>query len=261
MKLVPEKSESTTGPIKLLQWNVHWQNKDTAAIANIIKPNKADIIGLCELTISMHDMEASLTQATGHTYKVQPGRHGWHGYGTDFFYDAMKWEAIEGGVRTAACSGSRGGQRAANWMVLKSLQTGTKLIVGGIHISYCAGGCDELHECELGEMYSRLEEMKSKHPEAPVVWMGDTNRDMHTTIMKNIIEGKLGSRSTFKVEDLAKTTTNTYYNGGPPVDHILGERGAFIQLDGGSTGQGVTGQHLAGADHFPVFAEVSVNRA
>eukprot|EP00931_Biecheleriopsis_adriatica_P043819 TRINITY_DN2503_c0_g1_i1.p1 TRINITY_DN2503_c0_g1~~TRINITY_DN2503_c0_g1_i1.p1 ORF type:complete len:674 (-),score=70.85 TRINITY_DN2503_c0_g1_i1:273-2225(-) len=248
-----------TSSIKLLQWNVHWENKNTAAIANIIKPNKADIIGLCELTTSMQDMATALTDATGRTYQVQPGHYGWQGYGTDIFYDAAKWEAVEGGVRRAACSGSRGGHRASNWVVLKSLQTEAKLIVGGTHTSYCAGGCDELHECELGEMYNRLDEMRAKYPGTPVIWIGDTNRDMHTRIMRNILQGKLGTRLTFKVDDLAKTRTNTYYTGGTPVDHILGEHGAFMVQSGGSTGQGVTGQHLAGADHFPVFAEVIMN--
>mmetsp|Transcript_44447 Transcript_44447/g.117663 ORF Transcript_44447/g.117663 Transcript_44447/m.117663 type:complete len:90 (-) Transcript_44447:198-467(-) len=87
--------------------------------------------------------------------------------------------------------------------------------------------------------------------------MGDLNRGVHTHVVQNLLKGKIGSKTAFAVEDLAETKGNTYYSGGVPIDHILGEKGKFVRKSGGRVpGQGVTGQHLNGADHFPVYAEV-----
>jgi len=218
-----------------------------------------DIIGLCELTASMTEMAQALTTASGSRFQVQPGHTGWKGYGTDIFYNSDKWEAFEGGVQTAGCS-SRGGNRAANWAVLKDKATGEKLITGGIHLSYCEGGCDSLHECELQALYAKLEEMKKKHPSAPVVWMGDMNRNMQNTVMQNLLNGRIGSMTTFKADDMGKTTKNTHMAGGGAIDHIIGELGAFKIREGGSTGQGLTGQHLEGSDHFPIYSILDFGR-
>jgi len=240
---------------------VYYQNKDTEAIAKTIaQKQKPDIIGLCELTTSMSEMATSLTSAMGKRFKAQPGRNGWQGYGTDIFYNDEKWDALEGGVSTASCS-SQGGQRAANWVVLQDRPSGQVLITGGTHLSYCSGGCDWLHECELGELYRHLEEMKQKYSNASVVWMGDLNRNVHSSIVKNLMAGYIG-RDTFKVEDVAKTKGSTHMNGGEAIDHIFGDHNAVVLKRGkhGSTGQGVTGKVLSGSDHFPIYSILTVGR-
>lgn len=241
---------------KIMEWNVHWNNKDTPAIANIVHDNRPDVVGLCELTTSMEDMSAALSTATGRSFKTQPGRGAWVGYGTDIFYDTDKWLALDGGVTKGSCAGSRGGPRAVNWVVLKDHTTGKILITGGTHTSYCAEDCDALHACELGNMYNKFIEMKGKYNNAPVVWMGDTNRAVGTKVMQDMLNGIIGGFSTFQSEDLAKTAINTYFSGGPAIDHIIGERDAFTVKEGGATGQGVRGQYLNGADHFPIFAKL-----
>lgn len=244
---------------RILNWNVHYTNKDMAGIASIVAPNNPDIVGICELTAPVGDLASALSSSTGRNFEVQPGRNSWVGYGTDIFYDAAKWEALEGGARKADCSGSRGGSRSVNWVALKERASGQFLVTGGIHLSYCAEGCEDVHACELTMLYDKLEEMKAKYNNAPVIWMGDTNRAMHTTVMKKLLDGSTGHRSTFRVEDLGKTRENTYFSGGPAIDHILGERGAFAAISGGRTGQGTTGQHLEGADHFPVYVHARLN--
>jgi len=243
--------------MQLVQWNVHWTNKDTKGLAGVLKSRKPDIIGFCELTASLQNMAADLSSALGRTYKLQPGRAGWQGYGTDIFYDDAKWKSLEGGVEKVWCPGTSGGERAANWVVLKHRQTSKIIVTGGIHTTYCAHGCDSTHECEISKLYGNLEAMKSKYPSSTVVWMGDLNRGLNTRILQNLFQGKIGSKGTFAVDDLAKTSGNTYFAGGVPIDHLLGEKGGFVRKSGGRIpGLGVTGQHLMGADHFPIFAEV-----
>jgi len=241
---------------KMLEWNVHYKNRDHRGIAGVIADNKVDIVGLCELTGSMSEMARALSRESGRDFRVQPGRER-KGFGTDIFYDNGKWKALEGGVSSAQCSGSRSGKRAVNWVVLQDRESGRELVLGGTHISYCSGGCDSVHECELKEMYRKLEKMRKKY-NAPVVWMGDMNRKMDSRIMRNVLKGKVGSMRTFSVDDLVQTDSHTYYTGGSAIDHILGESGKFRILGGGRTDQGERGQKLKGADHFPVYAEVHV---
>jgi len=102
--------------------------------------------------------------------------------------------------------------------------------------------------------------MRSKHQGAAAVWMGDLNRGTGSTIMQNLFQGKIGGDSVFGVEDMVQTSENTYYTGGSAIDHILAESGHFTRVDGYVTGQGVTNQKLAGADHFPILAEVKYTR-
>jgi len=205
-------------------------------------------------------MADAISQATGRSFAVQPGRDSWQGYGTDIFYDSGKWEGLEGGVKSVSCPGTAGGDRAANWAVLKHRDSGKVLVTGGIHLTYCAEGCDSTHECELGALYDELNAMRSKHQGAAAVWMGDLNRGTDSTIMQNLFQGKIGGDSVFAVDDMVQTSENTYYSGGSAIDHILAESGEFIRVTGYVTGQGVTGQELAGADHFPVVAEVKYTR-
>jgi endonuclease/exonuclease/phosphatase family metal-dependent hydrolase len=242
---------------KVLEWNVHYKNRDHRGIAGVVAENEVDVVGLCELTGSMGDMARALSKASGRDFRIQPGRESWKGFGTDIFYDNGKWKALEGGVSSAECSGSRSGKRAVNWVVLQDRESGRELVVGGTHISYCSKGCDSVHECELKEMYRKLEKMREKYS-APVVWMGDMNRKMDSRIMRNVLKGKVGSMRTFPVDDLVQTDSHTYYTGGSAIDHILGESGKFHIQGGGRTEQGERGRKLKGADHFPVFAEVHV---
>jgi len=244
-------------PVKFLQWNVHYANHNLAGIADIIHQSQPDIIGICELTADPFGMADALTQRMGRKYEVQPGRNWWVGYGTDIFYDATKYEAIEGGVTPVHHCGSKGGARGANWVVLMEKQSGKKMISGGLHTSYCARGCDQVHECEIGVLYSEFEGAKARHgQDIPVVWMGDLNRNIHTLIFQNLLKGRLGYREVFRVDDLAQTQGNTYYSGGSAIDFILGENLHFERKQGGRTGQGTTGRHLNGADHFPIYSEV-----
>eukprot|EP00443_Scrippsiella_acuminata_P001897 CAMPEP_0115348834 /NCGR_PEP_ID=MMETSP0270-20121206/95606_1 /TAXON_ID=71861 /ORGANISM="Scrippsiella trochoidea, Strain CCMP3099" /LENGTH=530 /DNA_ID=CAMNT_0002770811 /DNA_START=59 /DNA_END=1651 /DNA_ORIENTATION=+ len=247
---MPAAAAATASPggeglvkMNILNWNVHWTNKDTEAMARVIGESNPDIVGLCEFTASLDDMAAALSTATGRNFAVQPGRGNWQGYGTDILYDQGKWEALEGGVQKVSCH-------------LRDLAHGKLVITGGVHLSYCEGGCDSTHECELGVLYDNLDQMRSKYPNAAIVWMGDLNRDMSTTIVQNLMQGRIGSRATVALDDLAQSQGNTYYTGGSAIDHILGEAGRFERISGGLTGQGVTGQHLSGADHFPVRALV-----
>jgi endonuclease/exonuclease/phosphatase family metal-dependent hydrolase len=243
----------------LLEWNVHYTNHNLRGIADIIRKTQPDIVGLCEFTASPDSMAEVLSQELRRSFQVQPGRGRWHGYGTDIFFDNGKWEPLEGGVERVVRCASRGGPRAANWLVLRDRQTGKKLITGGMHTSYCAGGCDGLHECELGVLYTKFDAMKSWHGEdTAVIWMGDTNRNIHTRIMQNLLRGRLGWRQIFPVDDVAQTQGNTYYTGGLPIDFIVGETGHFRRKAGGRTGQGTTGRHLNGADHFPIYADVDL---
>jgi len=256
--MAPPAANGATTTSKILQWNVHYKNRDHWGMAKVVVENDVDIVGFCELTGSMSDTAHSLSKSSGRDFRVQPGRDGsWKGFGTDIFYDNGKWKALEGGVSSAQCSGSRSGKRAVNWVVLEDRTSKRKLVVGGTHISYCRDGCDSVHECELKEMYRKLEDMREKH-NAPVVWMGDMNRNMRSRIMSNVVKGKVGSKRVFPVDDLVKTDENTYYTGGSAIDHILGESGKFFVHKGGRTHQGIRGRHLFGADHFPVFTHVDL---
>mmetsp|Transcript_18692 Transcript_18692/g.40057 ORF Transcript_18692/g.40057 Transcript_18692/m.40057 type:complete len:279 (-) Transcript_18692:513-1349(-) len=250
-------TENTTSvtTFKLLEWNVYWQNRDVWGLAGLIMVNnpQPDIIGLCELTTPMQEMAAALTGVAKRPYAAQPGRDAWQGYGTDIFYDTTRWEALEGGVARAPCS-SWGGPRAGNWVVLRERSTSELLITGGTHLSACNGGCPELNQCELRNVYSHFDAMKAKYPTARVAWMGDLNQVKTTPMLAGAFEGDLGNYYTFLLEDVSLTDRNTHMNGGAPIDFIFAERGSFVVKDHGSTGQGVTGHRLNGADHFPIFS-------
>lgn len=242
--------------MKFFEWNVHYSNQNTWQMAAVVAPNNPDVIGLDEFLANGNDMKNHLNQQTsGRDYAMQPGWSKFVGYGTYIFYDKNKFDALEGGVRSVYCSGTRGGNRAANWVVLRERSSQKLLITGGIHLSYCSGGCDWVHQCELGQMYDRFYEMKGKYPDAPVVWMGDMNRGSQDRIIRNIINGRLGGREVFRVDDLGQTQSRTYVTGGV-IDFIFGEFDAFVREDGGSTGQGTPGRWLNGGDHFPVYAKV-----
>jgi len=242
--------------MKFFQWNVHYSNSNTRKIAEIVAPNNPDIIGLNEFIANGQDQVRHLNEMSpGRDYAMQPGWSNFDGYGTYIFYDKNTFDAVEGGVRSVYCSGTQGGNRAANWVVLREKSTQKLLITGGIHLSYCSNGCDWVHECELGQMYDKFNEMKGKHAGARVVWMGDMNRGSRDLIIRNLKTGKIGGRDVFQIEDLGLTDTLTYYRGGI-IDFIFGETSAFNRVDGGSTGQGTRYQWLNGADHFPIFATV-----
>lgn len=253
-------TEVGSTPIKFLEWNVHWNNQDVAGLAGVIKDNTPDIVGLCELTVyDVPSMARALEAATNRPFALQPGRGAWNGYGTDIFYDSDRWQALEGGVERVECNGTTGGPRGANWVVLSELATGRKLITGGLHTTYCEFGCDAVHECEIGALYTKFEEAKGRHGNAPVVWMGDLNREKHSYIVQRLLQGWIGAKQVFPVVLMADTSANTYYTGGPAIDHIFGEASAFSPLGGGRTEQGVTGQLLQGADHFPIYATAKLS--
>mmetsp|Transcript_73205 Transcript_73205/g.152786 ORF Transcript_73205/g.152786 Transcript_73205/m.152786 type:complete len:274 (-) Transcript_73205:725-1546(-) len=246
---------STGVTFKTLEWNVYYRNTNVQLLAASIMANnpQPDVIGLCELTTPVQDMANALTGAAGRAYAAQPGREVWQGYGTDIFYDAGRWEALEGGAVTAPCS-SWGGPRASNWVVLRERLSGKILVTGGTHLSYCAGGCDAVQQCELRSLYSHLEAMKNKYPGSAVVWMGDMNQPKTTPMLNGAMQGDLGGYQGFPLDDVVETNQNTYMSGGPAIDYIFAERGSFQVKSSGTTGQGVTGQTLAGADHFPVYS-------
>lgn len=242
--------------LKLLEWNVWYNNKDTMSMAETIKPNSPDIIGLNEFTASKTSLRAHLNERIqGRSYEPQPGWSSFKGYGTYIFYDSNRFDGIEGGVESVHCGGTRGGDRAANWAVLREKTTQGLLITGGIHLSYCSSGCDSVHECELGKTYDKFYAMMSKYPGARVAWMGDLNRGPDSRIVKNIVQGRLGGRQVFPVRDLSRSQHRTYMSGGT-IDHIFGDESAFARVSGGNTGQGQPHQRLGGADHFPVYATV-----
>eukprot|EP00928_Gymnodinium_smaydae_P018546 TRINITY_DN1705_c0_g1_i3.p1 TRINITY_DN1705_c0_g1~~TRINITY_DN1705_c0_g1_i3.p1 ORF type:complete len:772 (-),score=55.02 TRINITY_DN1705_c0_g1_i3:101-2416(-) len=240
--------------IKFLLWNVYYRNQNINAMADIINPNNASIVGLCEFTADPFQLAQALS-IDGRDFKVQPGvTGGYSGYGTDIWYDANVWEAIEGGKERVECPGTRGGARGANWVVLQSRATEQMIITGGTHLSYCAGNtCDWTQECELGRLYDRFYEMKDRYADAQVAWMGDLNHAITDLVVRNLLGGRIGPRSVFPVADLAQTEGNTYYSGGSAIDHILGQPD-FVRISGGLTGQGTRGQWLAGSDHFPVYS-------
>lgn len=238
--------------MRFLVWNVLYTNSDTAAIASTVAENHPDIIGINEWMSDVGALERDFSSATSRKFKVQPNRTSFPGFGTDIYYDSDRFDLLEDGVDTVYC----GGHRAANWAVLQERTSRKIVVTGGIHLSYCGNGCDVQHECELGMLYDRFEEMRTKYPDSACLWMGDLNRSPSTRIFQNLLAGTIGSRAVFEVEDVAQTNTNTYYTGGPPIDHVLGEKNKFRRIAGGRTGQGVTGQLLSGADHFPVFADV-----
>lgn len=252
------KVAGKTASMTLLEWNVYYENKDIQGIANVISKTNPDIVGLCELTASVEDMATSLSLATGRNFRVQPGRKVWKGYGTDIFYDSNKWDALEGGVETVNCEGTRGGDRAANWVVLKERASGKLIITGGIHLSYCQGGCEATHICEVGRLYSKFDAMKSKYNSAAVIWMGDLNHHIGSSFLKSLKGGMVtGGQKFLETVDVVMTNEITYYTGGT-IDFILAEEGKFVRVGGGSTRQGQKGQRLNGADHFPVFSKVNL---
>lgn len=250
--------------MKVLEWNVYYKNNDMAGLAKIIKKTDPDIAGFCELDKRSKNRlarEMSKKSPSGRTYKVQPGDGG--GYGTDIIYDGNRFEALEGGKKNVFCKGSwtkkgsQGGSRAANYVVLKEKTTGKKIITGGIHVSYCSGGCPlYLWECETGKLYDAFEKMKKKHGNPPVLWMGDQNYGPGNRMANNLFKGKIGRRKVFPVEDLGKIKKNTYFSGGSPIDWFFGEKGKFKRIKSGRVA-GRTGKKLVGgADHFPIYVQI-----
>lgn len=257
-------SKRKSSGLKFFSWNVYYLNQDLVAITEVIVPNDADIIGINEFTGDWASLIKILNSKSTHrNYVLAEGSGGnFKGYGTDIIFDSNKWEALEGGKKTVNECGSFGGDRAANWVVLKENEAERSrctIIVGGIHLSYCANNsCDSVQECELRNLYAKYEALKEKYDNAPVVLMGDLNHGMSDPIIKNLLKGHIGDRKFFPIADMAMTEGNTYYDGGVAIQHIFAEDSGFVRISGGRTGQGITGEWLGGSDHFPVYAEVKL---
>ncbi|MGL1935061.1 MAG: hypothetical protein OCD01_08575 [Fibrobacterales bacterium] len=251
----PEDTQKEYRSMTVLDWNIHYENTNTQGIARIINEVDPDVVGLCEFTTSTESLVSDLANVSNRNFQLQPGRPTSKGYGTDIFYDANKWEALEGGVESVSCSGTQGGDRAANWVVLKDRESDMVFITGGIHLSACKGGCDETKECELGKAYDYFEAMKEKY-DAPVVWMGDLNKNIDSEIIQKLFEGLIGDRTVFAVEDIAQTVGGTFHTGTSAIDYILAEPGTFEWVSGGRTEHGVTGEFLEGADHYPIYSHL-----
>eukprot|EP00929_Paragymnodinium_shiwhaense_P041070 TRINITY_DN21361_c0_g1_i1.p1 TRINITY_DN21361_c0_g1~~TRINITY_DN21361_c0_g1_i1.p1 ORF type:complete len:424 (+),score=29.92 TRINITY_DN21361_c0_g1_i1:50-1321(+) len=246
-------------PLKALVWNVYYQNYDITAIAETISHNDADIVGLNEFSADREKVLQELNARNNtRRYKWQPGLDRFHGYGTDILFDDARWDFIDGGKDPVYCDHQPHGHRGRNWAVLKERQTGDMFAAGGIHLSFChyktqyGDGCDSTHECELNQFYDKMESLQEEFGNVQVLWMGDLNMCPGARAFNNLLQGLVGSRTVFKVDDLALTQGNTYINGGCPIDHILAESGRFERVEGGKTGQIISGQ--PGADHYPVYA-------
>lgn len=267
---------SAEGSIVFYEWNVYWMNKDFSGIAKVIAQKQPDIIGLAEFMTKFHNTGGNTRTLVdqlnrccpGRNYQVQDGttRHGKAvGYGTDIFYDANKFVCLESGKRKVRVPGTMGGARAANYAVLREKASGKVLITGGIHTSanlQPKTKAELLHiqQSELKEFYSVIEDFRRRHS-APVMWMGDLNTSLHGQIIQDCLRGRVGHQHVFPVEDIARTHGPTFYSHARtrgPIDFILGEAGKFRRIDGGRAGPGKKGHKLAGgADHFPIFAEVT----
>jgi len=247
--------------VKALVWNVHWENRNVRAMAEVLVPNKADIIGINEFRGDYFALVHELNSlAATSSYELQPGSGSAIGYGTDIIFDSKLWNVVEGGKVKVVCPGTRGGDRAANWLVLQHRASHKRLLTGGIHLSYCAGSsCDGTHECEMGLLYDKFEEMKARY-NVPVLWMGDLNHCIYDRVIDDALKGRIGSRSVFTTHDLSKVEERTFYTGGCAIDHIVGENSHFHRVKGGTTGQHISGQMIAGADHYPVFASLLFTR-
>jgi hypothetical protein len=246
-----------------MEWNTWWKNYDGWGIANIIGPNNADIVGINELSVSHHDLASKMSDKTpGRDYAIQPMTPGGGGYGTDIFYDKNRFEALEGGKETVHSCGSQGGNRAANWVVLREKSSQRILISGGIHLSAC--GCDDTQECELGKLYDALQRVLGKYPGSAILWMGDMNDGASSRLITNLKAGKIGNRNVFPVQDVSQTGARTYAREADwnkeEIDFIFAS--ADLQrVSGGLTGQGQMGSTFAGgADHLPIYAVVKWSR-
>jgi hypothetical protein len=233
-------------------------------MAEIITPQKPDVLGLCEFQADpwrLRDKLNDKIKETGIRYEFQPGYKENRGYGTDIWYNADRFEALEGGKEKVYCYGTRGGSRGANWVVLKE-KMGARgynrtFITGGIHLSYCRGGCYGTHKCEIQKLYQKFSAMRSKYGEStPIMWMGDLNRDVKDDLMVRHVFGSSVLRDfSFKFDDFSKAerSTFTYTKGKDAIDHIVGTLG-FHRVEGGNTGPWDWNQLLNGADHHPVYA-------
>ena len=242
----------------LMTWNVHYENRNTPGIAKIINQVKPDIFGLNEFNASPQDLLAKLNPM-GRTYNVQnynSARKGFEGFGTKIFYDTARFEEIEADSITVFCPGTRGGNRAANYVLLKDKISNRNLITGGIHLSSCPGGCDSTHRCELSKFYEKLSYLRTKG-DAPIVWMGDLNRGKSSTIFQEILSGGFMNNA-IQAEDLSKSHRGTWHSNSGVIDYILGEQGRWERIAGGSTCQGITPQWLENADHYPAYATVKM---
>lgn len=252
---------SPTGPVEsgetmtFMSWNVHFENTNYAGMAQTINAIKPDIFGLNEFTKDENALIGSLQQG-GKQYKVQTlGTE--FGYGTKIFYDSSRFREIKGGSESIYCTGTMGGNRAANYTLLEDMQSKQQFIAGGIHLSFCQWGCDETHRCELRKLYEKFNEIRGGK-DTPIIWMGDINRGTHDTIYRDILSGTFTGNS-FQTEDFSRSHRGTYFSTSGVIDYIFAEKGRWERISGGSTCQGTQGHHLANADHFPVYSRVKLN--
>jgi endonuclease/exonuclease/phosphatase family metal-dependent hydrolase len=243
--------------IKFVEWNVHWENRNTEGMADTMVGHNADILGLCEFQANFDNLLRTLNQrSSGRAYQLQPGRDIGH-YGTDIVFDSNKFEAVEGGKESVSCQGTCNGARAANWVVLKERATQRLLITGGIHLSACNN--HNCQECELKKFYQAVERIRRKYPSAVVVWMGDMNRSPEH--MKRFLDGEVGGMRVFQAEDMARANPPTHIHGSSTIDFVFVERGHFRRVAGGKAnyphGQWIGGQGKGSAgDHYPIYATI-----
>ena len=129
------------------------------------------------------------------------------------------------------------------------------IITGGIHTSYNAGST--VFKCELEALHKNLVKLRKKHGggTAPVIWMGDLNAKSSDNRFKFAVTFR-GYPEYHELAGLGDTPSYWSYCKGKPIDHICGTKDVK-RLDGGKAG-GQCKQWLAGADHFPIWAKVSV---
>lgn len=263
--------------VVFMEWNIFWKNWKHSEIARVCKrehDTPPDIIGFCELAPSNPGKLVSLiveslnALLSDRTYVAQSAITGsrWLGFGADIVYNSSRFDCLEDGKVSVSVPGTLLGPRAANWVVLQEKSSGRRFITGGMHLS--SGAPKHVHREELKRLYAKFNQMKEKYPTAPVIWMGDLNLVPTAPVVSDLMRGKIGSDDTFRVDNVVqtrrRTITHPWGRVEPVIDHILADKSVNIRrIKGGRADlaseeqkEYKDGTWLAGADHYPVFAEL-----
>ena len=185
-----------------------------------------------------------------------------------------KYKLIEGGVEFLRSRYERTNTKSLSWAVLEVKETGKRFIVANLHGALWVSNSYILPEGETDatmvakavlwrvdnakQMLEKIDELKAKYGDLPVVTTGDYNFTSSTDAYKTIIAGGLVSSQEKASISATKGIKSTHAVGSAPasgsnIDHIFYNESGFSALKYVIS---TRPDDLKASDHCPVFADL-----
>jgi len=255
---------------RLVAFNVYYANLGSESrmegIAEAVVTMMPDIAVITEEWHEKPKILAKIKEKSNRYYEFcnsGPQEEWWDG---DILYRADLFDVVEDSVM------DWGANRGLSWAVLKHKESGKQVLVYGAHPVCC--GNEPIHLQNALDFSEHAQEMVSKYPNTPIVYMGDFNalEDWDSTKLylgDDVHHGGKHYSIAFKFKDAYREFKGPYadattHNSGARLDYIFLERGdtravpitqGFETIDASIwRNPGPPG----GSDHYPIRADVKL---